>query len=236
MPSLAVCRATLVEGDPKAPFSIATTPRCRGGHCSFLWIAPFYPWFLPLLLSVKQGGIKYHFFSLWYDDLGLNPGLLGHGWTLYHANVRYSLFGLLLGLNLHSEALSHQTSYPLCHVSLLDKKAAFGHIGQNIMSIRFKMRSIIWIFLVIRIIKLLLRNLDKQPWGVYWKKLNDTRQIDMLLKSNLMTPQPILGYFMPRGLGITLIVYLYLHFLGWLLLCSFFVHSHMISSISIKYN
>ena len=31
---------TLVEGDPKAPFSIATTPRCRGGHCSILWIAP----------------------------------------------------------------------------------------------------------------------------------------------------------------------------------------------------
>ena len=23
---------TLVEGDPKAPFSIATTPRCRGGY------------------------------------------------------------------------------------------------------------------------------------------------------------------------------------------------------------
>ena len=23
--------ATIVEGDPKAPFSIATTPRCRGG-------------------------------------------------------------------------------------------------------------------------------------------------------------------------------------------------------------
>ena len=23
--------ATLVEGDPKASFSIATTPRCRGG-------------------------------------------------------------------------------------------------------------------------------------------------------------------------------------------------------------
>ena len=23
---------TLVEGDPKAPFSIATTPRCGGGH------------------------------------------------------------------------------------------------------------------------------------------------------------------------------------------------------------
>ena len=28
---------TIVEGKPKAPFSIATTPRCRGGHNSFPW-------------------------------------------------------------------------------------------------------------------------------------------------------------------------------------------------------
>ena len=35
--------ATIVEGDPKAPFSIATTPRCRGGRYSFHWIAPLYP-------------------------------------------------------------------------------------------------------------------------------------------------------------------------------------------------
>ena len=27
--------ATIVEGDQKAPFSIATTPRCKGGHYSF---------------------------------------------------------------------------------------------------------------------------------------------------------------------------------------------------------
>ena len=26
---------TFVEGDPKAPFSIATTPRCRGGCYTF---------------------------------------------------------------------------------------------------------------------------------------------------------------------------------------------------------
>ena len=38
--------ATIVEGDPKAPFSIATTPRCRGGH-SIPWIAPLYPWTVP---------------------------------------------------------------------------------------------------------------------------------------------------------------------------------------------
>ena len=35
--------ATLVKGDPKAPFSRATTPRCRGGRYSFPWIAPLYP-------------------------------------------------------------------------------------------------------------------------------------------------------------------------------------------------
>ena len=34
---------TVVKGDPKAPFSIATTPRCRGGPYSFPQIAPLYP-------------------------------------------------------------------------------------------------------------------------------------------------------------------------------------------------
>ena len=35
--------ATLVEGDPKAPFSIATTPRSRGQRYSIPWIAQLYP-------------------------------------------------------------------------------------------------------------------------------------------------------------------------------------------------
>ena len=35
---------TLVESNPKAPFSIATTPRCRGERFS---IAPFYLSSLP---------------------------------------------------------------------------------------------------------------------------------------------------------------------------------------------
>ena len=38
---------TVVGGNPKAPFSIATTPRCREGHYSFPWIAPLYPWYVP---------------------------------------------------------------------------------------------------------------------------------------------------------------------------------------------
>ena len=58
--------ATVVEGDQKAPFSMATTPWCRVGRYFFPWIAPLYTYLI--LLSVKQGGIKYHFFkSLWYD-------------------------------------------------------------------------------------------------------------------------------------------------------------------------
>ncbi len=35
--------ATIVEGDSKVPFSIPTTPRCRGGRYSFPRIAPLYP-------------------------------------------------------------------------------------------------------------------------------------------------------------------------------------------------
>ena len=38
---------------------------------------------LLIMLSAKQGGIKYHFFSLWYDyNLGLNPGLPNHSRTI----------------------------------------------------------------------------------------------------------------------------------------------------------
>ena len=35
--------ATVVEGHPNAPFSIATTARCRGGRYSIPWIAPLRP-------------------------------------------------------------------------------------------------------------------------------------------------------------------------------------------------
>ena len=35
--------ATIVEGNPKAPFSIATTPMCRGGRYSFPGLLDPYP-------------------------------------------------------------------------------------------------------------------------------------------------------------------------------------------------
>ena len=40
---------TVVEGDQKVPFSIATTPKCRGGRYSFPRIAPLDPWYVPYI-------------------------------------------------------------------------------------------------------------------------------------------------------------------------------------------
>ena len=76
--------ATLVMGAPKAPFSIATTPRCRGGWYYFPWIAPLYPRSLPYNAECEARWHQVPFFeSLVWHDLGLNPILLDHWRTLY---------------------------------------------------------------------------------------------------------------------------------------------------------
>ena len=55
--------ATVIEGDPKAPFSIAATPRYRGGAALFPGLLHFTLDLYLIILSVKQGGIKNHFFK-----------------------------------------------------------------------------------------------------------------------------------------------------------------------------
>ena len=56
---------TVVEGDPKAPFSIATTPRCFGKSATpFLGLLHLTLDTHLVMLSVKQGGIKYHLSEL----------------------------------------------------------------------------------------------------------------------------------------------------------------------------
>ena len=50
--------ATLVEDDSKAPFSIATTPRCRGGRFSFPWIASLYPSSLPYNAVLSKAALS----------------------------------------------------------------------------------------------------------------------------------------------------------------------------------
>ena len=57
---------TIVEGDPKAPFLIATTSRCRGVATPFPGLLHFTLDPYSIVLSHKQSGIKYHFLSLCY--------------------------------------------------------------------------------------------------------------------------------------------------------------------------
>ena len=75
--------ANIVEGDPKAPFSIATTPRCMGGHHSFPWFAPLYPWSLPYIAECEARRHQIPFLeSLVWLHLGLNQDLRSHWRTL----------------------------------------------------------------------------------------------------------------------------------------------------------
>ena len=74
---------TVVEGDPMAPFSIATTPRCRGGRYSFPWKASLYPWSILYNTACKTKRHQVPIFeSLIWLEQGLNPDLPGHWWTL----------------------------------------------------------------------------------------------------------------------------------------------------------
>ena len=72
----------VVEGNTKAPLSIASSPRCSGVCHFFIWIAPHTldPYFM--MLSVKQETSSTIFESLVWLDLGLNPGLSDYWWTL----------------------------------------------------------------------------------------------------------------------------------------------------------
>ena len=77
---------TVVKGKPKAPFSIATTPSCRERRYSNPWIGPLYPWYESYNAECYARRLEVPFFSLWYDDLGLNPRLPNQWWTLYPLN------------------------------------------------------------------------------------------------------------------------------------------------------
>ena len=59
---------TVVKGDPKILFSIATTPKCREGCHSFPWVAPLYPWSIPYDAEWE---------SLVWLNQRLNPSLPG---------------------------------------------------------------------------------------------------------------------------------------------------------------
>ena len=67
----------LVEGDPKASFTIATTLRCWKRHNSFPWISRLYPWYLPYNAVCQARRHQVPFFESWvWLDLGMN--ILAH--------------------------------------------------------------------------------------------------------------------------------------------------------------
>ena len=111
--SIYIKLAILVEGDPKAPFSKGTTPRCRGGRYSFPGLLHFtlVPYFI--MLSGEQ------VMTLVWLDLGLNPVLPKHWWMLYSLGYIYPIlyFPFLsdipvhIIINLHSYSLSLSYTY-----------------------------------------------------------------------------------------------------------------------------
>ena len=75
--------ATVVEGDPNAPFSIAITLRCRGVCYYFPWIAFLYPWSIPYSVKCKARWHQIPFFFLVFgmtqrEIEPKSPGLLAN--------------------------------------------------------------------------------------------------------------------------------------------------------------
>ena len=64
---------TVVKGDLKAPFPIATTLRCWTQCYSFPWIAPLFPWYVSYIAEYWARRHQVSFFdSFVWLDLGLN--------------------------------------------------------------------------------------------------------------------------------------------------------------------
>ena len=69
---------TVVDGDQKAPFSIATTPRCSRGFYSFPWIAPLYPRYEPHIVVCKARRYQVPFFKVFgMTRPGIEPSTPG---------------------------------------------------------------------------------------------------------------------------------------------------------------
>ena len=77
------------QSKPKAPFSIATTRRCRGGHYPFLWIAPFTLDMHPIMLCWARRHQVPFFDSLVWLNLGLKPPV---SWTIGENSTTVSIY------------------------------------------------------------------------------------------------------------------------------------------------
>ena len=123
--------ATLVKGDPKAPFSIATTLKYRGGSYSIPWNAPLYPYLI--MMCVKQGTIKYHFWVFGMTRPGIEPRSPGPLCKYYISvffssysrnNAKLSLWTSSCNLFLFPLLIKLNVLYNVCK-ALLQRKTFF---------------------------------------------------------------------------------------------------------------
>ena len=70
--------ATFVKGDLKAPFSIATTLRCKERGYSFPKIAPLYSWSLPYNAVLGKEASSTIFWVFGMTRPGIEPGSLAN--------------------------------------------------------------------------------------------------------------------------------------------------------------
>ena len=87
---------TVVEGDQKAPFSIATTQRCRGGPYFFPWIAPLYPWYVLYIAECQTRRCQVPFLESWPGIEPRSPGPLAN--TLPTRPMRWHILPVMEGL------------------------------------------------------------------------------------------------------------------------------------------
>ena len=94
---------SVIEGEPKAPFSITTTPMYRGRCYSFPWIAPLYPWSVPFnVLSKEASSTIFWAFGMtrsgiepWSSEpLANSQTIMLMGWCccFFSSAVEHSLF------------------------------------------------------------------------------------------------------------------------------------------------
>ena len=73
MPKFLSC-PTVVKGNPKVPFSLTTILRSRGGHYSFLWIAPLTLDSYLIMLHVKEASSIIFFGVFHMTQPEIEPG------------------------------------------------------------------------------------------------------------------------------------------------------------------
>ena len=101
--------ADLSQKWPEGSFSIATMPRRRKGATSFPGLLHFTLDPYLIMLTVKQGEIKYHFLSLWYDSTwDWNQVSQAHWQTVYSLGQWPSMWtsmqrvGILVWMDVYS--------------------------------------------------------------------------------------------------------------------------------------